>query len=93
MNTIKTVNVASIDHGTRKGGAELRSELVGMKTDEGEWAIIDFGGTEIISSGWADEVFGMTVRSMGFMWFNEYIHVVNTDETIKAVRERLESMD
>ncbi|MCB0346432.1 MAG: STAS-like domain-containing protein, partial [Bdellovibrionales bacterium] len=82
--------------GSRPAGEAVRvkiSNLMRMTTGS---ITIDFDGVPIVSSSFADEVFGKLFIQLGLTRFMQCIHLTNTSETVqslidKAVAQRVAS--
>ena len=79
--------------GSRASGIELRNYLL-VKGVDNECVQIDFFGISVISSGFADEVFGRLFVQYGPMEFGKKINLLSVNPTInslidKAITERI----
>jgi anti-sigma regulatory factor (Ser/Thr protein kinase) len=76
--------------GSRESGKAFRSLLEKMLTegDIPERIVIDFEGKKVISSSFADEVFGMLCSKYGINQFYSVFRIVNTNELIDGLIER-----
>ena len=78
---------ASHDLGSRHGGRRIRGQienLLGMRSS----VVIDFDGLGVISSSFADEVFGRLFVDMGPLAFMNRIEMRNVDSTIVGLINR-----
>lgn len=79
--------------GSRKSGIEARNYIENMlRSLSGNRIVIDFDGTAIISSSFADEVFGRLFVKLGAMRFMRSIHIANAESTVEALIDRAISM-
>lgn len=79
--------------GSRKSGIEARNYIENMlRSLVGNKIVIDFDGTAIISSSFADEVFGRLFVKLGAMRFMRSIHITNAESTVEALIDRAISM-
>ncbi|MBU7590658.1 MAG: DUF4325 domain-containing protein [Sphingopyxis terrae] len=79
--------------GSRKSGMEARNYIENMlRSLSGNKIVVDFDGTAIISSSFADEVFGRLFVKLGAMRFMRSIHIINAESTVEALIDRAISM-
>ena len=72
--------------GSRESGREARTYLENvLGSVEGAPIHIDFEGVPVISSSFADEVFGKLFVKMGSMKFMRLIHLENVDSTVEGL--------
>lgn len=74
--------------GTRQSGERLRNEVINISTETNKVIVIDFEGVSVISSSFADELFGKLVAKYGFFGFNQKFRLKNMNETVQAVLNR-----
>lgn len=75
--------------GSREAGAYVSNKLVNLLRDKGGAHIVmDFSGVNIISSSFADEVFGKLFVIIGPLEFMSRIKFINVDMTIKKLIDR-----
>jgi anti-sigma regulatory factor (Ser/Thr protein kinase)/anti-anti-sigma regulatory factor len=83
-----------ISHEARSFGSRAAAKPVRIKLEnivqmcQGEPVMIDFSGVSIISSSFADEVFGMLFAVLGPMRFMQSIRFVNISETVQGLIDR-----
>lgn len=93
QGTLK-VNAAEISptFGSRQSGQEARRYIRNLlRTDAGS-VEIDFSGVSVISSSYADEVFGKLFVELGPVAFMRMIKIVNSVETIDHLIDRAVSL-
>ena len=73
--------------GSRNGGKHARTKIENLLREK-KHVILDFEGVGIISSGFADEVFGRLFVDMGFRAFTQRIEMRNVDPTIDGLIDR-----
>lgn len=78
---------AQRDLGSRQGGARIRRMIENLTKDYG-CIVIDFAGIGIISSSFADEVFGRLFVQLGPRAFMTRIRMQNVDPTIEGLIDR-----
>lgn len=79
--------------GSRASGIEFRNYLL-VKGVDNECVEIDFVDISVISSGFADEVFGRLFVQYGPVKFAKYLNLLSVNPTInslidKAITERI----
>lgn len=75
--------------GSREYGISVRTQIQNLlNADHSQPIVINFDGIEIISSSFADEVFGRLFVSAGPMSFLSRLHFKNTNRSIRAVIDR-----
>ena len=73
--------------GTRETGKALREKIeIFLQTNDK--IVLDFKDVGVMSSGFADEVFGRLFVKMGFRSFTQRIVIKNADETIDGLIDR-----
>jgi anti-sigma regulatory factor (Ser/Thr protein kinase) len=83
--------------GTRPAGTPVRTRLYNLfKMNQGNKIIIDFDGIPIVSSSFADEVFGKLFVEIGPVGFMQSFEFLNTSPTVrklidKAISQRVAS--
>ncbi len=75
------------DLGSRRGGARVRQELRNLLRGQGQ-VVVDFSDVRIISSSFADEVFGRLFVELGPRAFMSRIVLRNVDATIDGLIDR-----
>ncbi len=78
---------ASKDIGSRQGGQRVRQRVENLLRDQPA-VEIDFDGVGVISSSFADEVFGRLFVDLGPLDFNDRVEIVNASSTIKGLINR-----
>lgn len=79
--------------GSRESGKEARLYIENMiRSLEGNSINIDFGGISVISSSFADEVFGKLFVQLGAMKFMRTIKIVNAVSVVEALIDRAINM-
>ena len=73
--------------GSRIGGKHVRTMIENLLQDQ-ERIILDFEGVGIISSSFADEVFGRLFVNMGFRTFTRRVEMRNVDPIIDGLIDR-----
>lgn len=73
--------------GSRTGGRQVR-KMIDNLLREREVIVLDFEGVGIISSGFADEVFGRLFVDMGFRTFTRRIEMRNVDPIVDGLIDR-----
>ena len=72
--------------GSRESGREARLYLENMLGSvDGSPISVDFDGINVISSSFADEVFGKLFVTMGSMKFMRLIKIVNNTSTVEGL--------
>jgi hypothetical protein len=75
--------------GSRASGLPVRNKVKNLiRIGSGDKLTIDFEDIPIISSSYADEVFGKLFVEMGALSFMQKIEFKNVDETIKGLIDR-----
>ena len=75
------------DFGSRQGGKRIRSMIENLLRDRRP-VILDFDGVAVISSGFADEVFGRLFVDMGACAFMTRVEMRNVDPTVGGLIDR-----
>jgi anti-sigma regulatory factor (Ser/Thr protein kinase) len=89
---IKAKDICST-FGSRKSGIEARNYIENMlRSLSGNKIVIDFERAAVISSSFADEVFGRLFVKLGAMRFMRSIHIANAESTVEALIDRAISM-
>lgn len=87
-----TLNMREHAHsmGSRQAGEQVRNLLLNLLAGMPAHARlrIDFAGVSIVSSSFADEVFGRVLRQLGPMEFMSRIELVNVDPTVRGLLDR-----
>jgi hypothetical protein len=74
--------------GTRPSGKLLRTEILNNYRDASKRIVLDFGGINVISSSFADELVGKLVLELGFFGFNNLVKMKNMNELIQQLVQR-----
>ena len=84
------VNDFSFGYATRTAGEQARNKVMNIitQTEENQAILIDFSGTGIIASSFADEFIGKLVGKLGFIQFNNLIRVINVSKENVAIINR-----
>lgn len=80
-------NEARGDIGSRHGGRRIRQVIENLLRDQATVSI-DFNGISVISSSFADEVFGRLFVSLGPRGFMRRIEIVNAAPTVEGLIDR-----
>ena len=75
------------DIGSRHGGRRIRQVIENLLRDQATVSI-DFNGVGVISSSFADEVFGRLFVSLGPRGFMRRIEIVNASPTVEGLIDR-----
>lgn len=75
------------DFGSRQGGRRIRSMIENLLRDHPS-VTFDFDGVAVISSGFADEVFGRLFVDMGACAFMTRIEMRHVDPTVEGLIDR-----
>ncbi|MDD9869688.1 MAG: DUF4325 domain-containing protein [Gammaproteobacteria bacterium] len=75
------------DLGSREGGRRIRG-IIGNLLRERRPVVLDFDGVSVISSSFADEVFGRLFVEMGPRAFMKQILMLNVDVTVEGLIDR-----
>jgi anti-sigma regulatory factor (Ser/Thr protein kinase) len=92
--TFKLKNEAA-SVGSRVAGAPVRQKLLNLiELSPGREIVVDFDGVQIMSSSFADEVFGKIFVALGPVTFVSALHFRNIDATVrklidKAIMQRM----
>ena len=78
---------AQRDTGSRQGGRRIRGMIENLLREQRQ-VVIDFDGVGVISSSFADEVFGRLFVEMGPHAFMTRIKVRNVDPTVSGLIDR-----
>lgn len=80
MHNIVTIKLSEFGSslGSRELGVQLRGRAEGA-LKKGEKVLVDFQGVHVISSGFADELFGKLWRSVGRQSFKENLKINGFD--------------
>lgn len=83
------MNIESKSFGSRAGAKPVRTKLENIiEMCKGQQIVIDFSEVRLISSSFADEVFGMLFVSLGPMNFMKSIRFINTSDTVQGLIDR-----
>ena len=80
-------NEARGDIGSRHGGRRIRQVIENLLRDQ-VTVFIDFKGVGVISSSFADEVFGRLFVSLGPRGFMRRVEIVNAAPTVEGLIDR-----
>jgi hypothetical protein len=85
-------------YGTRKAGIRVRNEIMNLIHEAGSPLVVDFDKVAIISSSFADEVFGKIFKNLGPIEFMKWLTLKNMNPTVsalvdKAIAQRFMSVD
>ncbi|MCY4132921.1 MAG: STAS-like domain-containing protein [Nitrospira sp.] len=80
-------DTAQRDTGSRQGGKRIRGMIENLLRERRP-VNIDFDGVGVISSSFADEVFGRLFVEMGPYDFMTRIKICNADPTVKGLIDR-----
>ena len=78
---------AAKSFGSRAGGTYVRVQIENLLRD-GDRIVLDFDGVGVISSSFADEVFGRLFVAMGFRAFTRRIEMRHVDPTVDGLIDR-----
>jgi hypothetical protein len=78
----------STGFGTRKAGIKVRNEIMNMIHESQLPIVVDFDKIAIISSSFADEVFGKIFKQMGPIQFMQIISLVNMNPSVSALIDK-----
>ena len=74
---------------SRPGGKPVNVKLANLVAAcDGQTIYVDFAGVSVISSSFADEVFGKLFVALGPMRFMQAIRLVNVSPTVQALVDR-----
>ncbi len=74
---------------SRPAGKPARTKLANLVTAcPGQTILVDFSGVPVVSSSFADEVFGKLFLELGPMRFMQAIRMVNVTPTVQALLDR-----
>ena len=85
--TFHMKNEAARDLGSRQGGMRVRAMLQNLLRVGGS-VVVDFEGIGVISSSFADEVFGRLFVEMGPRAFTKRLDLRNVDPTVDHLIDR-----
>jgi hypothetical protein len=75
--------------GSRIAGAPVRNKLLNLiEVSPGRKVIVDFDGVQIMSSSFADEVFGKIFVNIGPVAFSSLFHFRNLDTTVRRLIDK-----
>ena len=78
---------ASYSFGSRQGGIQIRNRIQGLLKICSP-LVLDFRGVGVISSSFADEVFGRLFVEMGPRSFMKNLEIRNADPTVEVLIDR-----
>jgi len=74
---------------SRPAGRPVRVKLANIiQACPGQTVFVDFGGISVVSSSFADEVFGKIFLELGPMRFMQTIRLINVSSTVQALIDR-----
>ena len=74
--------------GTRESGRFARTKIVNLMDQNTTPIIMDFEGVHLISSSFADEVFGKLFQTLGPLAFGRLCQFQNVDSTVRGLIDR-----
>ena len=74
--------------GTRSAGSPVRQKLINLARICGGTIVVDFSEVPLLSSSYADEVFGKLFAELGAITFSNRFKLVNIDPTVRSLIER-----
>jgi anti-sigma regulatory factor (Ser/Thr protein kinase) len=74
--------------GTRASGAAARTKVENLMNGYTTPVEFDFGSVRLISSSFADEVFGKLFEALGPIRFSQLCHFKNVDSTVQGLIDR-----
>lgn len=80
-------------YGTRQSGLRIRNDIENLMHESGLPVVVDFDKIAIVSSSFADEVFGKMFKSLGPVSFMQRVRLENMNSTVsslinKAIEQR-----
>ena len=78
---------AARDVNSRRSGVRVRRQIENLLAEE-DHVVIDFDGVEVISSSFADEVFGRLFVELGPVTFASRVPLRNTNATVRGLIDR-----
>lgn len=93
QDDLKSIPFRLIEQGfsfrSRPAGKPVRIKLSNLvQSCEGQKIIVDFGNITVVSSSFADEVFGKLFVELGPMQFMQNIQLINTSPTVQSLVDR-----
>lgn len=86
---VVTLRDAASSFGSRLAGTPVRTKLKNIgQMYEGQKVYIDFDGIPVISSSFADEVFGKLFVELGPLTFMQRFQFLNITETVRSLIDR-----
>lgn len=83
------LNEQSISYRSRPAGRPVFTKLENIiNACPGQTIVVDFNGIAVVSSSFADEVFGKLFVSLGPMKFMQAIRMININSTVQALVDR-----
>lgn len=76
------------DFGSRPAGRFAFNKIENLMDNRSTPVILDFKGVRLISSSFADEVFGKLFVKLGPIAFNQLCHFRNVDQTVRLLIDR-----
>ena len=74
--------------GTRQAGMNLRNELLNIIAETNNPVTLNFDGVRVISSSYADELFGKLINEIGVSKFMQFVKITNCNDFISDVINR-----
>ena len=74
--------------GSREAGRLARTKITNLMDNRSTPVEFDFDGVRIVSSSFADEVFGMLFLELGALSFNHLCRFKNIDSTVRSLIDR-----
>ena len=74
--------------GTRASALRIRNEIVNILNSNKRPILLDFDSVAVISSSFADELIGKLLVHLGFVGFNQMIHLRSMNSTVQAIVQR-----
>jgi hypothetical protein len=88
-NIIFNVKQEAASLGSRMGGTPVRAKLLNlMRVSTANQIIVDFAGVHMISSSFADEVFGKLFSTLGPIEFSSKFRFAHTDPIVRNLIDK-----
>lgn len=87
-NHVIKLSEESSGTGTRRAGERVRHLAMNILREGQMKVVFDFNGVNVISSSYADELFGKLVREIGFSQFLNCFQMINTTSLQRNVIDR-----
>lgn len=87
---IVTIKIADLSNGTgtRKSAEKLRNIVMNIVNNDKKHIILDFNGINTISSSFADEFIGKTIKDKGFVFFSQVFRLKNLTPMVATIINR-----